>query len=252
MYKNKKIFAIVMAGGKGTRIGAVDKPKVMFEVADKPIIEWAIRPFEKIKQEGILDRLICVVGFLGNQVVDYLGDRSEFVWQKEQLGTAHAVKMAEGLIADEEGYTIIVNGDHVLYSAETFKMMISDAVDKNLTLGFGVVESEDLFDDYGRVQRDDEGNVMAVIERPEATDEQRKINEKSINLYAVDNKWLFQTLPKIKESAVKKEYYIVDIVKLCIDEGKKIEAIKIKNLDEARGVNTLEDRDAVESLLKNS
>ena len=121
MFSNKKVFAVIMAGGRGTRIGATDKPKVMFEVLGKPIISYAIDPLSKLKNDGIVDRIITVVGFLGNQIVDYLGDKSEYVWQEEQLGTAHAVHQAEKLIGNERGITLITNGDHALYSVETYQ-----------------------------------------------------------------------------------------------------------------------------------
>jgi len=247
--KNKKIFVIVMAAGKGTRIGATDKPKVMFEVLNKPIIEWAIRPLEKLKDEGIVERIIVVVGFLGNQVIDYLEKRAEFVWQRKQLGTAHAVMMAENLLEKEDGYTIIVNGDHALYSQATYQKMINEATLKNLTLGFATVVSK-RFESYGRVIRDSQGKPVEVIEVPEATAEQKIIKEKSINLYIADNKWLFGALPKIQKSAVKKEYYIVDIVKMAIDEGANVEAIAIEDEDEALGINTLEDKAETERVLE--
>lgn len=249
MKNNINIFAIVMAAGKGTRIGVTNKPKVMLDVFGKPIIEWAIRPIEQLKKEGEIDRIITVVGFLGNQIIDYLHDRCEFVWQKEQLGTAHAVKMAEQSLANEDGYTIIVNGDHALYSKQTYKKMIDEAEKKDLTLGFAVVES-DRFNDYGRVRRDKSGKVKEIVEVPEATDEQRKIREKSINLYIADNKWLFDILPKIRRSEVKKEYYLTDIVKIAIDRGVRIEAIKIDDEDEAIGINTLEDKEKTEEVLR--
>ncbi len=249
MYKGKKIFAVIMAAGKGTRIGATDKPKVMFEVAKKPIIGWSIQPLEQLKKQEVVDRIITVVGFHGNQVIDYLGERSEYVWQREQLGTGHAVKMAENLLADEQGYTIIVNGDHALYTAKTYRKMIESAVEGDLKLGFAVVKSPTRFDDYGRVLRDKTGKVLGVVERPEASQEQRKIAERSINLFIVDNRWLFQILPKIKQSAVKKEYYIVDIVKLAIDEGLRVEAIEIEDEDEALGINTHENREETEKIL---
>jgi len=238
-----------MAAGKGTRIGAVDKPKVMFDLIGKPIIGWGIKPLEDLKKRGIVDRVITVVGFHGNQVIDYLGERSEYVWQKEQLGTGHAVKMAENLLADEQGYTIVVNGDHALYTAKTYRKMIESAVEGDLKLGFATVKSSTRFDDYGRVLRDQAGKVLGVIERPEASAEQRKIAERSINLFIVDNGWLFQALPKIKQSAVKKEYYIVDIVKLAIDEGLRVEAIEIEDEDEALGINTHENREETEKIL---
>jgi len=250
MISSKKVFAIIMGAGKGTRIGAVDRPKVMFEVAGKPIIGWAIEPFWQLKKEGLIDRIITVIGFHGNQIIDYLGEKSEYVWQKEQLGTGHAVKQAENLIADEDGLTLITNGDHALYTKETYRKIIQRVAEKSLTLGFGVVKSQTRFSSYGRVIRDKEGKVAGIIEVPEATEEQKKISERNPNLFVADNKWLFGVLPKIKASSVKGEYYIVDIVKFAIDEGKPVEAIEIENEDEALGINTHEDREETEKILK--
>lgn len=249
MINNKKVFAIIMAAGKGTRIGATDKPKVMFEVAGKPIIDWALKPLETLKSEGIVDRIITVIGFLGDQVIDHVGGRVEFVWQREQLGTGHAVRSAEGLIADEDGYTLIVNGDHALYSTQTYQNMLNEAVSQDLTLGFATVVSSDRFMDFGRVIRDEKGRAHAVVEIQDATEEQLKIEEKSTNLYVVDNKWLFGALPKIKPFGPKNEYYVNAIVKMAADEGKNVGAIKIENQDEAVGINTLEDRAETEKIL---
>ncbi len=250
MINNKKVFAIVMAGGKGTRIGATDFPKVMFTVADKPIIEWALRPLEQLKKDGLIDRILVIVGFKGDKIIDYLKDRVEYVWQKEQLGTAHAVQMAENLLANEEGITVIVNGDHALYSAATYEKMLKTYTDKDLTLAFATVESASRFDSYGRVLRGDKGEIKGVVEVPEATEAELKIKEKSINLYAVDNEWLFGVLPDIKQSAAKKEYYIVDIVKKAIDQGKKVATVGVDDEDEALGINTLDDRAEVEGILR--
>jgi len=250
MINGKKVFAVIMGAGKGTRIGATDKPKVMFDVSGQPIIGWAIEPFLSLKKEGIVDRIITIVGFFGDQVIDYLGDKSEFVWQKEQLGTAHAVQMAENLLSDENGITIIVNGDHALYSAATYKKMINEYIEKDLTLAFATVKSPTRFDSYGRVLRDADGKITGVVEVPEADENELKIQEKSINLYAVDNEWLFKTLPQIKQSSVKKEYYIVDIVKCAIEQGKAVEAVEVDNEDEALGINTLEDRSEVEKIIQ--
>jgi bifunctional UDP-N-acetylglucosamine pyrophosphorylase/glucosamine-1-phosphate N-acetyltransferase len=249
MINNKKVFAIIMAAGKGTRIGATDKPKVMFEVAGKPIIGWAIGPFVDLKNRGIIDRIITIVGFHGDQVIDYLGDKSEFAWQKDQLGTGHAVQQAEDFIGMEDGYTLIVNGDHPLYSAKTFEKMLNEAAEKDLTLGFATVISAHRFDDYGRVIRNENGQAYAVVELQDATDEQKKIEERSINLYVVDNKWLFNSLKHIKPFGPKNEYYITAIVEMAAEEGKNLDAIIIDDQDEALGINTLDDRDEAEKIL---
>jgi bifunctional UDP-N-acetylglucosamine pyrophosphorylase/glucosamine-1-phosphate N-acetyltransferase len=251
MIKNKKVFAIIMAAGKGTRIGATDKPKVMFEVAGEPIINFALGPLEKLKQAGLIDRIITVVGFLGNQVIDYLEDRTEYVWQKEQLGTAHAVRQAEALIAEEDGLTVISNGDHALYSAETFEKMIKTAADSEATLAFATVNTKDRFPSYGRIVRDEKGKLISVVEVPEATEEQKEISERSPSIFVVDNKWLFEALPKIPMSPVKKEYYHNAIVEMAIKEGKKVETVEIEDQDEALGINTEADLNEVERILKN-
>jgi bifunctional N-acetylglucosamine-1-phosphate-uridyltransferase/glucosamine-1-phosphate-acetyltransferase GlmU-like protein len=137
-----------------------------------------------------------------------------------------------------------------LYSEATYRKAIEEVANNGLTLGFGVVKSTARFSSYGRVTRDEDGKVKAVVEVPEATEEELKISERSINLFVVDNKWLFKILPKIKQSAVKGEYYIVDIVKFAIDEGQKVETIEIENEDEALGINTPEDREETEKILR--
>ncbi|MCX6809733.1 MAG: sugar phosphate nucleotidyltransferase [Candidatus Berkelbacteria bacterium] len=250
MIQNKKVFAIIMAAGKGTRIGATDKPKVMFEVAGKPIIGWAIEPFVELKEKGLIDRIIVVVGFLGNQVIDYLGEKAEYIWQKEQLGTGHAVRQAESLIGNEEGIALIVNGDHALYSSKTFEKMIKEVVDKGLTLAFASVNSQFRFESYGRIIRNETGKVLGVKEVPEATEEELKIKEKSPSVFAVDNVWLFKTLPKIPLSEVKKEYYVNTIVEIAIKDGKKVDTVEIDDEDEALGINTLEEKEEAEKILK--
>lgn len=249
MLNNKKIFAVVMAGGKGTRIGATDEPKVMFDVADLPMIEWAIRPFEKLKKQGIIDRLIVVVGFHGEQIIDYLGDRAEFVWQKEQLGTAHAVRQAENQIADEEGITLISNGDHTLYSADTFKKILDETIAKKAILGFATINSPDRFESYGRVIKDEKGNVKNIVELLNATEEQKKIPFRNPNLYAVDNVWLFEALKKVQLNPVKKEFYLTDIIEIAVKEDKNIITVEIDNIDEAIGINTPKDKEEAERLL---
>lgn len=250
MLNGKKVFVIIMAGGKGTRIGATEKPKAMFDVAGKPLISHAISPFLELKKEGVVDRIITVVGFLGDQIIDFLGDQSEYVWQKEQLGTAHAVKQAENLIAGEGGITLITNGDHALYSKETFKKMLDTYESEDLTLAFAVAKSTDRFDNYGRVIRNVDGRVERVAEPPAISEDEAKIGERSCNVYAADNKWLFSALSKISPDPIKKEYYINALVKVAIDGGKKVDTVEIADIDEAMGVNTPEELEKTESVLQ--
>lgn len=249
MKNGKKIFAIVMAGGKGTRIGATDKPKGMFEVSGRPLIHWAIEPLEQLKNDGVIDRIITVVGFQGDKIVDYLGQRSEFVWQDQQLGTAHAVRQAENLIAGEDALTIITNGDHPLYTKETYVSALDNSFSNEAVVNFSVANDPERFDDYGRVIRGEDGEILKVVELKNASDEQRKIPERNINLYVIDNKWLFGALGRINMNPLKQEYYLTDIIEVASEEGAKIITTQIENLDEAQGINTPEDLQMVEKIL---
>ncbi|OPZ22572.1 MAG: Bifunctional protein GlmU [bacterium ADurb.BinA186] len=249
MKNGKKIFAIIMAGGKGTRIGAIDKPKGMFEVAGRPLIDWAISPLEELKREGVVDRIITIVGFQGDKIVDYLGERSEFVWQDQQLGTAHAVRQAENLIALEDGLTIITNGDHPLYSKQTYLSALENSLSNDATVNFSVANDPERFNDYGRVIRDGSGKILRVVELKSATKEQEAIPERNINLYVIDNKWLFGALSRINMNPIKQEYYLTDIIEVASEEGAKIISTQIKDLEEAQGINTPEDLQMVEKVL---
>jgi len=239
-----------MAGGKGTRLNATDKPKAMFAVVGRPIIDYALDPLLELRSQNLLDKIIIIVGFLGEQIVQHVGEeKAKFVWQKRQLGTGHAVMQARSALKNLQGTTLIINGDHALYRAKTFEKIMDFREDKNLTIAFGVVNSSTLFDDYGRVIRDRTGKITGVIEKLDCTLEQREITERNINLYSVDNIWLWQALDKIKSDNVKGEYYLTDIIKIAIEEGKMVETFEVGDTEEAIGINTVEEFKEVEKIL---
>lgn len=240
-----------MAGGKGTRLNSTDKPKVMFEIDGSPMIDYTLEPLFQLKEKGLLDKIIIVVGFLGEIVADHLKGRDvEIVWQREQLGTAHAVMQAGEILKDEEGTTLIINGDHPLYDAQTLEDVMSFREKNDLIIGFGVANSSTDFDDYGRVIRGENGEILEIKEKLDCSADELKIEERNPNLYAVDNIWLWQAIEKIKTDNAKGEYYLTDIIKIAISEGKKIETTQMLNINGAYGVNTPEDLEKVSSILK--
>lgn len=239
-----------MAAGKGTRLNATDKPKVMFEILGKPMIDYAVKPLLEMKEQGKLDEIVVVVGFLAQQIEDYLGDKVKYVLQSEQLGTAHAVLQARELLEGKAGTTLIINGDHTLYTSGTFDKLMSFREDQNLTIAFGAAISKEKFDDYGRIIRDENGNIQKITEKLDCTDDERKIEERNPNLYAIDNEWLWSAISKISNQNAKNEYYLTDIIKIALDEGKKIETVKIEDDDEALGINNLEDLQKIQNILE--
>jgi bifunctional N-acetylglucosamine-1-phosphate-uridyltransferase/glucosamine-1-phosphate-acetyltransferase GlmU-like protein len=126
--------------------------------------------------------------------------------------------------------------------------MLDTIIQSGATVVSSAVTTE-RFDSYGRVLRDKAGKVNGLVEKWAATDEQMKIKEKNINLYAVENKWLFQNLKKIKPTTIKNERDINDIVHLAVTQGKRVEVFEIGDVDEALGINTQEERDEAEKIL---
>lgn len=239
-----------MAGGKGTRLNSTDKPKVMFEIDGKPMIDYALDPLLDLKDKGMLDEIVVVVGFLGKMVKDHLQALDvKIAWQKEQLGTAHAVMQARKILEHEKGTTLIINGDHPLYDPGTLDDVMTFREDNNLTVAFGVVNSPTEFDDYGRVIRDEKGAILTIKEKLDCTPGELKIQERNPNLYAIDNAWLWRAIDRIQTDNAKGEFYLTDIIKVALNDGEKVETTQMLDQNGAYGVNTEEDLKAVTKIL---
>lgn len=237
MKSMSNIHAIVLAAGKGTRMKATTIPKVLFPVAGQPMLSYLLKTLKNAK----IVRPILVVGFCGDKVREAYGQDYDYVTQQEQLGTGHAVLQVEPLLADKDGCTLILNGDHPFYRAETLRRMVSAVIDDGATIALlsGRFDSPD-FDAFGRVVCDENKKVIRIVEAKDATEEIRDIRLMNLGCYAVDNRWLWQALPKIEKSPVTGEYYVTDLVAEAVADGKKVIAVEIKDSREALGINTLE------------
>ena len=116
----KDIIAVILAAGKGTRMGSADRPKVMFRALGKPIVEFLIN---SVKAAGVAD-IVLVVGYMQEQVRDYFKDQVQYVEQFEQKGTGHAVMMAKDLLKGKSRAVIVSYGDMPLYKTETIKKLM--------------------------------------------------------------------------------------------------------------------------------
>lgn len=246
MNSMKKIHAIVLAAGKGTRMKATTMPKVLFPVSGQPILTYLLNT---LKQAEIV-RPILVIGFRGDRVRETYGDDYDYVVQEEQLGTGHAVLQVKPLLADQDGCTLILNGDHPFYRPETLRRMVSAVLEDGATVALlsGRFDSPD-FDAFGRIVSDENNKVLSIIEAKDATEETRNIRLMNLGCYAVDNRWLWQALPKIEKSPVTGEYYVTDLVAEAVADGKKVIAVEIKDSREALGINTLEHLAEAEKLI---
>ncbi|MGW8038530.1 bifunctional UDP-N-acetylglucosamine diphosphorylase/glucosamine-1-phosphate N-acetyltransferase GlmU [Staphylococcus xylosus] len=223
--------AIVLAAGKGTRMKS-KKYKVLHDVAGKTMIEHVI---DNVKQSGV-EQLVTIVGHGAQNVKETLGDASLYSFQEEQLGTAHAVKMASEHLKDKQGTTLVVCGDTPLITATTLKSMIEHHEHTKAQATVLSATTENPFG-YGRILRDSAQQLTKIVEQKDASETERQINEISSGIFAFDNQILFEKLELVKNENAPKEYYLPDVLSLILEDEGIVEIYHTDDFEEIMGVN---------------
>lgn len=244
---------IVLAGGKGVRMNT-SYPKVLTKLNGQTLIENLL---ENIEQAGYLNLVSVVVGFNGQEVIDLLGPSYNYVWQKKQLGTGHAVQQCQSSLQSKFKNYLILYGDVPFISAQTIKKIIDLHQQKESALSmltFKIPNFKDNYQSYwhfGRIIRDDNNEIAKIIEFKDASEEEKEIIELNPAIYCVQDKWLWDNLDKLKNDNNQQEYYLTDLVKLASEQGLKINSLVIEDGFEFMGVNTLEDLELARKIYKN-
>ncbi|MFQ3838007.1 bifunctional UDP-N-acetylglucosamine diphosphorylase/glucosamine-1-phosphate N-acetyltransferase GlmU [Staphylococcus pseudoxylosus] len=223
--------AIVLAAGKGTRMKS-KKYKVLHDVAGKSMIEHVV---DNVKQSGV-EQLVTIVGHGAQNVKETLGDASFYSFQEEQLGTAHAVKMASEHLKDEQGTTLVVCGDTPLITAATLKSMIEHHENAKAQATVLSATAENPYG-YGRILRDSAQRLTKIVEQKDASETERQINEISSGIFAFDNQVLFEKLELVRNENAQKEYYLPDVLSLILDDKGNVEIYHTDDFEEIMGVN---------------
>lgn len=240
----KNIQALILAGGKGVRLNA-EKPKVLYQVKNKPMILYCL---ESLKKAGF-EKPVVVIGFKGEEVKKVLKNSVSYVWQRKQLGTGHAVLKAKRALSKAKT-VLVIYGDMPFWRPETFKELIKRHQKEKATLSLVSVKFENpSFFQYGRIVKDKKGHLLKIVEEKEATEKEKKIKECNPGCYLIERKWLFKNLPKIKKHP-NGEYYLTDILEMAVSQGQKITLVPISDWREAVGINTKEQLKLAEEILK--
>jgi UDP-N-acetylglucosamine diphosphorylase/glucosamine-1-phosphate N-acetyltransferase len=232
------LAVIVMAAGQGKRMKNPDLAKVMYPLADRPLISHVV---ELARGTGA-SRIIVVVGHQRESVMEHLralDSGVETAVQDRQLGTGHAVLQTEPLLATFDGDVLILSGDAPLTRPATLSAMLL----RHRATGAAVTVLTSVLPDpagYGRVIRDAEGNIRKIVEHKDATDEERTVGEINSGIYAFRCKPLFATLAGIGNDNAQGEYYLPDVFAIFARDGLRMEPFPIDSFDEIRGVNTIE------------
>ncbi len=220
-----------------------DLPKVLQEFNARPLILHVI---DSLTAAGV-NSIVVVVGYKGDMVADAVKGKARIVWQKEQLGTGHAVMQAEPALKDYMGKVIVACGDVPMIRPATFQSLIDAA---GISMNKAVVLTMEVDDPsgYGRIIKDDNGSFLDIIEEKDASPDIKKIREVNTGTYVFDSEYLFEGLKRITDNNAQKEFYLPDALQHVLSSGYKVEIVKLDNADEGRGVNTVEDLRLLEKL----
>lgn len=229
---------LVLAAGKGTRMRS-DLPKVLHPIGGKALVEHVVDTARQVGGEQIL----IIVGHGAEKVEERMAAPDvKFVLQAEQLGTGHAVQQALPHLR-AEATVLILYGDVPLTRAETLQKLIATVNDQQM--GLLTVNMEDPTG-YGRIVRNMFGEVEAIVEHKDASEEQRKITEINTGIMAVNAKHLQQWLPQLKNNNAQGEYYLTDIIAMAKASNITIKVEQPNAVEEVEGINNRQQQAALE------
>ena len=241
------LAVVVMAAGHGKRMRS-KQAKVLHQVAGQAMVLYSVGLGLRVAG----DRVALVVGHQADkvrQVIDRAmsGATGHFpiaiVEQREQLGTGHAVLQSRPVFAvgkrGAPSWYLIMNGDTPLLQEATVRelLRVHEANRAAVTVLTAVLEDAS---GYGRVVRahSAEQGVSRIVEDSDTTVEERAIREINVGTYVVDGEFLFGTLEKLDTSNAQGEYYLTDIIRLAVEQGRRVAAVVLDSPDEGLGVNT--------------
>ncbi|MGF9978740.1 bifunctional UDP-N-acetylglucosamine diphosphorylase/glucosamine-1-phosphate N-acetyltransferase GlmU [Viridibacillus arvi] len=225
------VYAVILAAGQGTRMKS-KLYKVLHPVCGKPMVEHVVDHIQTLDVE----RIVTIVGYGAEKVKEQLGEKSEYVLQAEQLGTAHAVQQVEPILGELEGTTIVICGDTPLIRPETMKALFEHHESNHAKATILTAIAEDPTG-YGRILRSTDQQVAQIVEQKDATPEQRQVKEINTGTYCFDNKALFAALKLVKNDNAQGEYYLPDVIEILQKQGEVVAAYVTENFAETLGVN---------------
>jgi bifunctional UDP-N-acetylglucosamine pyrophosphorylase/glucosamine-1-phosphate N-acetyltransferase len=250
MKNEKKIKVIILAAGKGTRMKS-ELPKVLMKFNGKTLIKHIL---EKVRVSGVDQKPVIIVGYKKKLVKKELGNEYEYINQEKQLGTGHAVMIAEQVLRKNANHIVVLYGDHPLITPKTIKKLVSKHLASKTKITMATFLVPDFtnwrsvfYKNFSRIVRDEKGKIEKDVQFKDANDEEKKLLELNPCYFCFQADWLWKNLKKLNRNNAQKEYYLTDLVKIAMQEKNSIESINVNPL-EALGVNSKEELEILEKL----
>lgn len=240
-----KPAGVVLAAGLGKRMNA-SLPKVLHAIQGSSMLQHVLNTLQEIKPQ----KIVVIVGKNAADIISSIKNPESvsFVYQKIAKGTGDALSKALPLLRGLRATVIVVNGDTPLVNSHTLRKFLALHGRKGNDLSL-LSFSAGNPGSYGRIIRNDGGEVLSVIEDRDATTEQKSITEVNSGVYAIEPEVL-HLLKEIKLNERKGEYYLTDIVHIAKSKGLKVHAFMIGSEEEFLGVNTPVELDRARKLMK--
>lgn len=223
------VKTIILAAGQGTRMRSA-LPKVLHKVANRSLLQHVYDTSKLIVENEI----IIIYGHGGERVKETLSELdAQWVEQKQQLGTGHAVLQADSLIENED-IILILYGDVPLLSRRSIDSLLADVSEQSMALLTVLLDNPA---GYGRIVRDPAGKVLKIVEQKDATELEQQISEVNTGILAVKGGSLKSWIARLDNSNAQQEFYLTDIIEMAVNDGIDIKTSQPEIIDEVLGVN---------------
>jgi bifunctional UDP-N-acetylglucosamine pyrophosphorylase/glucosamine-1-phosphate N-acetyltransferase len=226
-----KTTAVILAAGQGTRMRS-KLPKVLHPILGRPMLQLAL---EAVRQ-ATDDLPVVIIGHGAEEIGRMFHDEARFALQEPQLGTGHAVQQAHQLLGGQTDQVLVTTADMPLLTSATLHELVEAQSKYSGPISMLTLQADDPRG-FGRIVRNDGGQVQRIVEEAQASTDQLAIRELNASVYCFRADWLWPALARISLSP-KGEYYLTDLVGIAVEDGLSVQAMLVSDPDETIGVNT--------------
>lgn len=229
------VVSVILAAGYGTRMES-SLPKVLHPLAGQPMVTYSLELVRELK----IKRRIIVLGHqieIIKEAVNKIDKETTCVHQKQQLGTGHALQVVQPYLTNFYGTILVLSADVPLLKQSTIYKMITYHQNSSSSCTLLTVKLENPRG-YGRIIRDESGEIIKITEQGDLKDSQHEIKEINSGIYCFNSEDLFSALSLIDKDNFQKEYYLTDVIEIIKNRGCFVGSISVEDPSEIMGVNT--------------